>query len=115
MQLPEHHFLFGTILHLTLADPPLHRPAEAAGVLTGIFILQHFQQGRGHQSGSFLQQGNKLDVPDGLKRIFTRPPVTITGFRPLIFSILRPERTEIPAFMAEICWVTPFYAESCNN
>ncbi|BBV78022.1 hypothetical protein STW0522RAO56_40760 [Raoultella planticola] len=81
MQLPEHHFLFGTILQLTLADPPLHRPAEAARVLTGIFILQHFQQGRGHQSWSFLQQGNKLDVPDGLKRIFTRPPVTITGFR----------------------------------
>lgn len=46
MQLPEHHFLFGTILQLTLADPPLHRPAEAARVLTGIFILQHFQQGQ---------------------------------------------------------------------
>ncbi len=93
MQLPEHHFLFGTILQLTLADPPLHRGCRRL---------------HPHQSWSFLQQGNKLDVPDGLKRIFTRPPVTITGFRPLIFSILRPERTEIPAFMAEICWVTPF-------
>lgn len=80
MKLPEHHFLLSTILQLPLADPPLHCPAEAAGVLAGIFILQHFQQGRRHQSGPFLQQGNKLVVPDGLKRIFTRPPVTTTGF-----------------------------------
>lgn len=69
VQQPEHHLLLlCTILQLSLTGPPLHCPAEAVGILTGIFILQHFQQGREHQSEPFPQQGNKLIVPDGSVR-----------------------------------------------
>lgn len=34
MKLPEHHLLLCTILQFPLADPPLHCPAEAVGVLS---------------------------------------------------------------------------------
>lgn len=80
MPLAEHHLLLCNVLQLPFADPPLHGSAETVGVLTEIFILQHFQQSRRHQSGSFLLQGNKNAVPYGFKRVFARPPVTSPGF-----------------------------------
>ena len=55
MPLAEHKLLLCTVLQRPFAAPPLHYPAETVGGLTGIFILQHFQQGRGHQSRPFLQ------------------------------------------------------------
>lgn len=80
MPLAEHHLLLCNVLQLPFADPPLHGSAETVGVLTEIFILQHFQQSRRHQSGSFLLQGNKNAIPYGFKRVFARPPVTSPGF-----------------------------------
>jgi predicted hotdog family 3-hydroxylacyl-ACP dehydratase len=60
MPLAEHDLLLGTILQLPFTDPPLHCPAEAVGVLTGIFILQHFQQSRGIRAGLFLSRRSSL-------------------------------------------------------